>query len=344
MSHWFMSKKANPKLIGSFVVGGLALALLAIFLLSAGFFRETVKCVAFFEGSVKGLSVGAPVTFRGVRVGTVTDIQLRIGSNDLDHLIPVFFEIETARLTMVRADGQPNGLDVDRLIERGLRAQLTVQSFVTGLLMIELDFRPGTRKVLVGTIQDYPEIPTIPSDLEDFLRRFEEVPIEEALEQITDILKTVREYVDSPEAMALLRNFGEALEGVNALVKKVDGHADPLLREGTLALREMKQTFGELNKRLSAILDRSEGAMASMDNVAGEMDRRLPALMDELERTARLTQNAMENMAAASQEDSPLMHNLQELSVEMTSAARSIRVLADYLQQNPEALLRGRRP
>lgn len=339
-----MSKKANPKLIGSFVVGGLALALIAIFLLSAGLFRETVKCVAFFEGSVKGLSVGAPVTFRGVRVGTVTDIQVRIGGNELDHLIPVFFEIEPARFTVVRADGQPNGLDVENLIEKGLRAQLTVQSFVTGLLMIELDFRPGTRKLLVGTIQDYPEIPTIPSDLDDFLRRFEEVPIEETLEQITDILKTVREYVDSPEARALLRNFGEALEGVNALVKKIDVHADPLLSEGTLALREMRQTFGELNERLSAILDRSEDAMASVDNVAGEIDRRLPALMDELERTVTLTQNAMENMAAASQEDSPLMHNLQELSAEMTSAARSVRVLADYLQRHPEALLRGKRP
>ncbi len=339
-----MSKKANPKLIGSFVVGGLVLALTAIFLLSAGFFREKVKCVAFFDGSVKGLNVGAPVTFRGVKVGTVTDIQLRIGTDHIDHLIPVFFEIEAARLTVVREDGRPNGLDVKHLIERGLRAQLTVQSFVTGLLMIELDFKPETRERLVGSIREYPEIPTIPSDLEDFLRRFEEAPIEELLEQVTEILKTVREFLDSPETLAIIRGFHEALEGLNALVMKIDVHADPLLTEGTLAMREMSQTFGELNRRLSSILDRADGTMDAMHNVAGEVDRRLPDLMEKLESTVKSTQEAMEGMAAVAQEDSPLMHNLQQLSVELTSAARSIRVLADYLQQHPESLLRGRRP
>lgn len=346
-----MSKKANPRLIGSFVVGGVALALLAVFLLGGGIFRERVKCVSFFDGSVKGLSVGAPVAFRGVRVGTVTDIQLRLEGKDLIHRIPVFFEIEPARLTVVGEDDQPRELKIDRLIERGLSAQLAVQSFVTGLLMIELDFRPGARMTQMGSIKSIPEIPTVPSDLESFLRRFEEAPIEELLSQVTEILKIIRGVLESPDFEVVLRNFRDTLAAINLIVNKVEVRADPLLNEGALAIQELRKTLSELNRRLPALLAKVDTAAVSARNVAGQLDRNLPTILEEMEKTVKSAQEALQQttvtldrVGETARDDSPFMHQLNELAAEVAAAARSMRVLADYLQQHPEALLRGKRP
>lgn len=339
-----MSKQANTKLIGLFVLGGLALALVAVFLLSAGIFREKVRCLAFFEGSVMGLNVGAPVTFRGVKVGTVTDIQLRVDRKDLNFLIPVFFDVETAQLTVVGEDGRHGDLNVEMLVERGLRAQLKVQSLVTGLLMIELDFKPGTSAIVVGTIEGYPEIPTLPSDLEDFLRRFEEVPIEYMLDQVTEILRTVRGILDSTETRDALRNLGSALDGINLLVRQTGVHVDPLMSEATLAMQEMRVALTELQNRLPALLERLDTTVGAAQGTLTQVDQGLARFVEQFEKTAMSAQELIQRVGAAARDDSALMYNLEELAAEATSAARAIRVLADYLQQHPEALLHGKKP
>jgi len=144
-----MSKPANKKLIGVFVVVVVGLIVVAILLLGSGrLFRHYPKFVMYFEGSVQGLSVGSPVLFRGVKVGSVTDIAMDFNPSDLSILIPVYVEgkADTSSRDMLKGDRTALQEEVvQALIKKGLRAQLEMQSVVTGQLVIALDFHPGTK-------------------------------------------------------------------------------------------------------------------------------------------------------------------------------------------------------
>src|SRR5512139_359622 len=124
-----MSKQANKTVIGIFVVGAIALVVIAIVVLGSGkFFKKTLKAVCYFEGSVGGLNIGAPVVFRGVRVGSVTDVILSVESTKLTFMIPVYIEIEPDKFTVngVRPR-EMKGQKLKALIDRGLRASLETE-------------------------------------------------------------------------------------------------------------------------------------------------------------------------------------------------------------------------
>ncbi len=137
-----MSKQANPTLIGAFVLGALALAILATLLLAGGtWFGERRQHVLYFEGAAQGLQVGAPVVFLGVKVGTVKEIQLGLDQSSLRFLVPVIIEIEpnvvhtrNGQTIDLRDRGVMRGL-----VERGLRGRLRMQSLLTGQLYVDLD-------------------------------------------------------------------------------------------------------------------------------------------------------------------------------------------------------------
>ena len=96
-----MSKPANKTLIGVFVIVAIGLVVGAILILGSGrFFRHYPKYVMYFESSVKGLSIGSPVVFRGVKVGSVTDISMDFNPSDLSILIPVYVELGEETVNM----------------------------------------------------------------------------------------------------------------------------------------------------------------------------------------------------------------------------------------------------
>ncbi len=167
-----MSKRPNSALIGAFVVGAVALAVLVVVVVGSGrLFRDTEKFVLYFKGSVNGLEKGAPVKYRGVPIGTVSQILLALPEKAGDPRIPVVIEIDPDRMSELGASremtGTP-GLMIDRLTrEGGLRAQLQQQSLITGLLYIGLDLFPGSELDLVlSEGSPYTEIPTLPTTLE----------------------------------------------------------------------------------------------------------------------------------------------------------------------------------
>jgi paraquat-inducible protein B len=92
---------AKPAVIGAFVLGGLGLGVVAILMFGGGqFFTRTVHAVAYFQGSVAGLEVGAPVTFRGVRVGAVTRIAVNLNLKDLTARIPVYLDLKPSQVSL----------------------------------------------------------------------------------------------------------------------------------------------------------------------------------------------------------------------------------------------------
>src|SRR5208283_1209649 len=172
-----MSKKVNKTVIGVFVVGALVLLMCSIVVFGSGeLFKRTNKFVLYFDGSVKGLAIGAPVMFRGVSIGTVKDISLIYDSKAGTIMLPVIVEIEQGRIKGAPSFGN---LDGDKkMIALGLRGNLEVQSFLTGQLMISFDFYPDKPAKLRGIANQYPELPTLPSS-PDIFETMNEIPVKE---------------------------------------------------------------------------------------------------------------------------------------------------------------------
>jgi paraquat-inducible protein B len=165
-----MGKKANPAVVGAFVLGAIALAVVGVLVFGSGkYFRTKVEAVMYFPGSVNGLSIGAPLKFKGVDIGTVSNIQLVLsaGTDGPTARIPVYVQLDPSKIISAGSDIRlPDPVARDELVQRGLRAQLQSQSILTGLLFIQLDFFPDTPATYVlPQPSDPAEIPKIPTVL-----------------------------------------------------------------------------------------------------------------------------------------------------------------------------------
>ena len=164
-----MSKKANPTLIGAFVVGAIVLVIGAVTILGSGrLFRKTYEFVLYFEGSVSGLREGAPVKYKGVEIGSITKILLQLDEGAEVNRIPVIIKLDADKISGRGVGGSladPAGLKA--AIDRGLRGQLQTESIVTGVLFVALDLFPDSpAKFVQPPGSRYPEIPTIPTTLQ----------------------------------------------------------------------------------------------------------------------------------------------------------------------------------
>ena len=208
-----MSTKANPTVIGGFVVGAVVLAVASVAYFGGGeFLVKKYTYVAFFEGSLKGLNIGAPVTFRGVRIGTVSNVVVRYDSSDQSVRIPVYFEFEEGRVEAVREPTDDPHQSIRALIDDGLRAQLVTQSFVTGQIAVQLDFHPNTPVELVGADPHYPEFPTIPSTMEKMGEAFEDFDLHGLLENIESAVTGIDELAQSPKLRDAIASLDETLK------------------------------------------------------------------------------------------------------------------------------------
>lgn len=238
-----MSKKANKTIIGAFVVGAIALLLTGVLTFGSGLFlKRTSKYVLFFDGSVKGLSVGAPVIFRGVNVGAVRDISLVYDQKTGAVLIPVVIEVDLSR---VKGAPQRWGYsDYRLLIDKGLQARLEIQSIVTGQLMIAFDFYPDKSSRLRGIMKDYPELPTLPIS-PDISKILEEIPLKEISEDLVDAVSGINKLVNSEdlqESLSELKNtlkeVTQAARSLRMLTEYLEQHPESLLRGKTASKGE----------------------------------------------------------------------------------------------------------
>ena len=225
-----MSKKANMTAIGVFVVGAIFLLIVGISVFGSGrLFQRSDKYVLFFDGSVKGLSAGAPVVFRGVKIGSVKSVNLLYDSATRDVYIPVVIEVELSRVKGIREKvGYPN---YGRLIEEGLRARLDIQSFVTGQLLVSLDFYPDTPAKLAGIMPQYPELPTIPMS-KDIFAIAQELPIKEIGNNIREATAGINKLVNSEGFRRLDNAIAEITEtsrSVRLFVEYLEQHPEALL-------------------------------------------------------------------------------------------------------------------
>lgn len=333
-----MSNRSNPAVIGSFVLGAIALLVIAVMVFGGSqLFSPKRYLVTYFDGSVKGLRVGSNVLFRGVRIGYVTDIEV-VTDPDVDRFgIPVTFQILPDAFKVSSPEGELQGFPstgqgerIDALIKRGLRAKLETESFVTGQLLIQLDFYPTLPAVFRGVKPRYQEIPSVPSD------------IQQVLERLQRFAKALGEKVDSDQ---LIADFQGILSGLNRLANSPELAATVAGMDKLANSPDTQALPGDLRRAvntLTATLDETRQAVARLDQnvgpLASDAHQALSALNVALERAAGTLQ---ETEALLSQEGAAKVELVRTLN-EVQQAARSLRLLADYLALQPEALIRGK--
>ncbi len=316
-------KEANPKLIGVYVVGGMALLVVALVLFSSqDLFSPKRHFVAYFQQSVSGLNIGAAVRFRGIPVGKVIHID-GIYNPKTGNMIPrLILEIhpETLRNVVLNdADDRQFFL----LIKNGMRAKLKSASLLTGQLYVALDFYPNTPVRRLGSdSEEYPEMPTIDSGLDQALAKLSELPIEEVLVRLGSTLAAVEELLKNPhvnEALAALPPLlRDADTGVVDLTQFVNHDLALMAQDASQTLASVRNSFEILSTKLT-----------------DESLVQINSTLIELENTLQLAQKRLSR-------DDPLTYELLSALREVGSAARSMRAFADYLEEHPESLIKGK--
>ena len=256
----------------------------------------------YFDGSVRGLSVGAPVEIRGIKLGEVTDFQLEGDANNSSFRIPVTASYEIGRIKILHADEMADTPEARRkrlqeLVDKGLRAQLKTGSLLTGQLFVELDFHddapPAELRVEDGVIV-FPTIPgaleAIRADLTDLLNKLHNLPIEEIGKDLRSTVRGASELTNSEDLRQALRNLNNTLANSQQLTAQLNENTAPAL----------EKTLNEAITTLTA-----------------------------------LQKNVL-------QEDSAIYFELTRTLTELSNAARSVREFADYLERHPDALIKGK--
>jgi len=353
-----MSNKSSTTLIGVFVVAAVVLAAAAVTILGGGkLLSKSEMYVMYFEGSLKGLSVGAPVVWRGVKIGQVVDIHIRFDPEALKAMIPVFVKVDPEKFELPASYVRNTDTDdVPMLIERGLGAQLQTQSFVTGQLQVAVDFYPDQKPRLSGIASEYLEIPTIPTEFEKLKDIFTKLPFEEILNKLMDTLAGIDRIVNAPELMATLKDLEltvrdirtllqassqwvdtigadahASLGDIQGLIRKTDSQIDLLAKNANSALNDAAKVFQQGERTLAL----KEGRSAEVaDSLIGAAD----AFRDALGKAGA----AAENIRAMTDEDSEVKYQINTVLRELSAAARSIRIWAELIERQPEALIRGK--
>lgn len=347
-----MSKKANKTAIGGFVLGALALIVIGVMIFGSGkFLTKKTPYVMYFEGSVRGLNVGAPLVFRGVKIGTVTDILLVANTDDLSFQIPVFAEVERKHFTLTGEetyDLSPKDQLV-LLVARGMRAQLIKQSMVTGQLIVELDFHRDKPAKLMAGDSDYMEIPTISSGMDDLVKQIEKAPIEDILNKVLSAVDGIEKAVNSSEVKESLTSLEQTLKNLNKLIQNVDGRIEPLVSSVEETLKDYGKLARNVDRQVKPVLSGMVDTERHADKLIKKVDVQVTRLGSSLDETAKSataalveakkTLNTIEGLTG---EDSKMIYQMTTTLKELSAAARSIRVWADYLERHPEALLRGK--
>jgi len=224
-----------------------------------------------FDGSVRGLTVGAPVDFRGVTIGEGVRIGVSIDPKTFAFHMLVEVKIFPRRLTSRQFIGDRVAVaqsELERrtrmkeLVDRGMRAQLRSGNLLTGQLYVALDFFPGSPKITVDLAKKPPEIPTIPGTFEE---------LQETLTGIVKKIDKLQIEEIGGDARKVLASLDETLKGVDVLLKSVDAGLVP-------DLRRTLDTAGQTLKSAEVTLKSAEGTLSSVSPLQADLQQTLREL------------------------------------------------------------------
>lgn len=330
-----MKTKVSPAIIGTFVIGAFALAVIALLTFGGvSFFAKPQRFVVYFDESIHGLTLGSPVKLRGVPVGRVVDLNVRYDEKKNFSVVAVVCELSKDKVTDTKGEAinVADRAELQTLVDRGLRAQLGVQGLATGLLFVELDFlNPQSYPADNRTTElKYVAVPAVPSAISAF---------QSSASEILANLKKVDFAGLSRELTGLLGDGRKQLAGLD-----LKGVAEQWKRTGEkveaiVSLPELKKTFVNL-----------DGAITDLRGVLGKIDAQVGPAGQELTETLTQAKRAVTSLNDASTAARKFLATHTGLGDEvvgtlaqMNEAAAAVTRLADFLERNPSALITGKK-
>lgn len=319
-----MSKKANPTLVGGFVLGALGLLIAAIVIFGSGaLFRERPRAVAFFEGNIQGLNVGAPVTLRGVPVGTVTDIRINVNTTEMNPTIPVYLEFDPERMNFNGSEKltTANQAILKDAIAKGLHARLASQSLVTGQLLVDLSLDPNEPRRLTGADPNTVEIPTTLSDMEKLKNALSNVPLDDIAKSLLRVLDDAHKVVASPEIPVILKGLADSSQKL-----------DDLLASANKQLPDL----------LTSLKDTSGTAQQTLLQTDQLLQSRVRAILESMQGTIDQANKLLVNTGTLFAQNSAQRYDINDILRNLSATTRSLRSLSEELDRRPNAVLFGK--
>lgn len=331
-----MSKPVSPLAIGSFTIGAVLLLIIGIAVFGGGklFNSDKIRYVIFFDSSLNGLEIGAPVKMQGVKIGEVTEISLLVDPNSAQIYKPVVIDIN--RNSLAKTDNSPikggsyteQVAERDKLVKGGFRARLEMQSLLTGLLYVDFDIYPGKPPVYAGLdykgLVELPGIPTTTDEIrnvaEEVMQKLRDMPVEQMVQDFSNSLKEIQRFLAS-----------EDLKESRVLFKNT--------------LVSMEKTMHTLNRNLDRLLTNTDRTMVNTNALVVDLHQELIPVLASINeavatanQTLNTTQASMAHLGDAVGPESAFSDTMQSLN----EATRSVKNLADYLERHPESLLSGK--
>ena len=347
-----MARRANAALIGAFVIGALALLIVGALALGAGrWLSSDLRFVLSFREPVTGLIVGSPVEFRGVKVGEVDEIRAIYDPTGNTFYFPVNIKLRTDRIERLGSGSaklSPEEL-AKTLVDRGLRARLETQSFVTGQKRIALDFFPDKEADYAGPViaQGAIELPTVPSQTEDIANLLRNIPFQRLGRDLAQVVEGIKQLV-GPGADGEVRRLSDLIASLQGSVAQMERGMTPLLSDGRVTLAALRETLSQSREAIAkaeASLDSINGAARSVESVSNEarvVVEEAQVAMRQMREGLDHARAAFSNLDALTGEDSAVLYDMGAAARELGAAGRALRSLAEDLRVQPDALLRGR--
>lgn len=332
-------------MIGVFVVLSCLLFIIAVIIFGGNkFFKKENIVIAYFEGSLKGLSIGAPVTYRGVSIGQVKNIKIHIQSSEQNQHrvnIPVLIALSgESSINVEDPNNEYKGKPFDFLkamCEQGLRAKLKLQSLVTGKRYIDLAFYENTTAVFHDQSGKYFEIPTLPSDSYQFSRLVETINFEELYSKILNTLTSLESLtadlaktLGNEKTQGLVDELFVATASLNSILAKIDNNASPILEK-------LESSLGQIDDLAS----NADQVVTSFDSKLSPLIEEMTIIIAHVDTTLQQADQVFHQAGRTLKPTSPLYFRLTEAMLQLEKTLGSIETLSDFLYRNPNALILG---
>jgi len=323
-----MASNRSYTVIGLFMLG--AIVLLVAALLAFGGTRllsDNRTAIIFFDQSVLGLSNGSKVLFRGVQIGTVKQVQLRLDPKQGKARIGVTVEMAGNNTVMMNGDPSGDAASIDSLVKRGLRAQLVVWSYVTSQLAVNLDFQPDTQPNFVAKQDEleYPEIPAVPSEIEQLKDTVSDLPWRKTLTTVNDTM----------QSMVTLANDLDKL--ITTLGPSLTQTSDSARETMQTARKVIESSDSQVNATLAELRKLTRNVNKQVVSRDGQIDD----LLQNAQTTSRNLQEISRNLEVLTDPGSDERQDIHSAIRDLSVGASSLRRFAETLERDPNALLFG---
>jgi paraquat-inducible protein B len=335
-----MSLKASPTRIGIFVILSFALFVAGIVVFGGGkMFSKKNTAIVYFEGSLQGLNVGAPVAYRGITIGEVKEIKVSINADTYQIIVPVLISLMPDKMIQIKSSATDTTLNsfLKTMIQRGLRATLKSQSLLTGKLYIDLSFYENKEAIYHDQDGKYLEIPTVPSELQQMSKAMQSLNFQElalkfsnTMDALEKMSVTLEQALNSETSKKELAIFFASLDTLRSILTTVDENIGPLLTKLDVSFDKIGQFSDSGAQMIGHIDGKIEPLLSSVENTARETSLAM-----------RATEIFMSDMSHSLSMESPLYFQLTEGLSEVGKAAKAWRSFTETLDRNPQMLFLG---